>query len=115
MNEKTVETNGQADEDTSLRIQLREMLESGLQTEIEPRAYSDEEITAIVARLQQIDANRIEDKLKIAGFTLTPYGTGEDEQACETCMYYQVHRRFCELPELMLPVEAEWSCRLWRI
>jgi hypothetical protein len=26
-----------------------------------------------------------------------------------------VHRRFCELPELMLPVEPQWSCRLWRI
>ena len=37
------------------------------------------------------------------------------EQACETCMYYKVHRRYCELPELELPVEPEWSCRLWRI
>jgi hypothetical protein len=30
-------------------------------------------------------------------------------------MYYQVHRRFCELPELMVPVEPGWSCRLWRL
>jgi hypothetical protein len=30
-------------------------------------------------------------------------------------MYYKVHRRYCELPELDFPVEPEWSCRLWRI
>jgi hypothetical protein len=51
----------------------------------------------------------------IAGFTLEPIEHGGLEQPCETCMYYVVHRRFCELPELNLPVEPQWSCRLWRI
>lgn len=37
------------------------------------------------------------------------------EHACATCLYYERHRRFCNLPELMLPVEAEWSCIVWRI
>jgi hypothetical protein len=30
-------------------------------------------------------------------------------------MYYLLHRKFCELPELALPVEPTWSCKLWRI
>jgi hypothetical protein len=37
------------------------------------------------------------------------------DQSCETCIYFQVHRRYCDLPEIDLPVEAHWSCRLWRI
>src|SRR5277367_840631 len=58
---------------------------------------------------------RVEDALVIGGFTLEMVEHGGFEQACESCMYYQVHRRWCELPELDLPVEPEWSCRLWRI
>jgi hypothetical protein len=30
-------------------------------------------------------------------------------------MYFLVHRKWCDLPELSVPVEAEWWCRLWRI
>jgi hypothetical protein len=30
------------------------------------------------------------------------------------CMYFVVHRKWCELPELAWPVEPEWWCRLWR-
>ncbi len=102
--------------DDELRARLREMLEGGLQTEVEPRAYDHETIQAVVARLQRLAPDDYENKLKIAGFTLEPWQGADDiEQACETCMYYVVHRRFCELPELMLPVEPEWSCRLWRI
>ncbi len=37
------------------------------------------------------------------------------EHACRTCLYYEKHRRFCNLPELMLPVEPEWSCIVRRI
>ncbi len=101
-------------DENSLRQALKARL-SHLKTEIEPRAYSHEEILEIVSRLQKLDDDDYDEKLVTAGFTLEPYGEADDEQACETCMYYQVHRKFCELPELMLPVEAEWSCRLWRI
>ncbi len=115
MNEPEVSSSDQAKTDETLRVHLLKMLEDGLETEIEPRAYSHEEVLTLVTRLQQVGLDSLEDKLKISGFTVTPYGEEDDEQACETCMYYQVHRKFCELPELMLPVEAEWSCRLWRI
>jgi hypothetical protein len=59
--------------------------------------------------------NDLEKKLVIAGFTDHTIETEDMPQPCETCMYYKVHARFCDLPELMLPVEPEWSCRLWRI
>lgn len=100
--------------DGPLRQDLRERL-ARLEPKVEPRAYSHDEVLQVVARLQNLGVGDYDGKLRIAGFTLQPYGGVDDEQACETCMYYQVHRRFCELPELMLPVEPEWSCRLWRI
>jgi hypothetical protein len=34
---------------------------------------------------------------------------------CQECMYYLVHRKWCDLPELFVPVEPDWYCRLWRI
>ncbi len=110
----------QAQADEALRQQLKAMLEGGLKTEVEPRAYSHDAVLDVVSRLQKLAADDYAGKLAVAGFTAQPYTVStteddEDEQACETCMYYLVHRRFCELPELMLPVEENWSCRLWRI
>jgi len=100
----------------SVRLQIAGLLKDGLKTEVEPRAYDSELIQEVVAKLQEIPAQDLRAKIQKAGFTLTPYRNSEGiEEACETCMYFLSQRRFCQLPELMLPVEAEWSCRLWRI
>ncbi|PWR23114.1 hypothetical protein [Zavarzinia compransoris] len=93
---------------------LRALLAGGLATEVFPRADTSEDVQAVIGRLRRAgDDPRA--KLVIGGFTLDPVEHGGIEQACETCMYYLVHRRWCELPELDLPVEPQWSCRLWRI
>ncbi len=105
--------------DERLRKQVTQLLESGLQTEVEPRAYTSEAVNDLIHRLQSHGPDHVKEKINIAGFTLQPYqppGMEDDlVQSCETCMYYVVHRRYCELPELALPVEKDWSCRLWRI
>ncbi len=101
--------------DDDLRVELQSLLKGGLETKIEPRAWDQAKVDFILSRLREIDAGDYENKLVEAGFTLYPWGEGDDAQSCETCMYYVVHRRFCELPELMMPVEADWSCTLWRI
>jgi hypothetical protein len=49
----------------------------------------------------------------VGGFTNHPYGP--EQQRCMECMYYLVHHKWCDLPELAVPVEPEWWCRLWRI
>ena len=108
----TTSTNELADD--AKREEVRGLLAGGLETEVHPRADTHEEVTQIVARLRAAGAD-LKAKLVIAGFTLEPIEHGGLEQPCETCMYYVVHRRFCELPELNLPVEPQWSCRLWRI
>jgi hypothetical protein len=102
-----------SDEDPR-REEIRSLLEGGLKTEAFPRADSLEEVEAVVARLRDSDGG-LEAKLTIAGFALKPVEHGGVEQACETCMYFLVHRRHCEQPQLDLPVEPHWSCRLWRI
>ena len=106
-------------DDDRLRKQITQLLDSGLQTEIEPRAYSSEAVNDIIHRLQSRAPQDLQEKIKIAGLTLHPYHPPDLDddlvQSCETCMYYVVHRRYCELPELALPVEKDWSCRLWRI
>ena len=102
------------DTDDSIRQKAETLLKDGLETEAYPRADDQEQVVEIVTRLQKSDGS-LEQRLIIGGFTLDSIEYEEIEQACETCMYYLVHRRYCELPELDVPVEAEWSCRLWRI
>ncbi len=102
-------------DDEQIRAKITDMLSSGLETEVWPRAGTSEEVNEIVARLQVEAGDDLEKKLVIAGFTDHMIEADEIEQPCETCMYYKVHAKFCDLPELMVPVEPEWSCRLWRI
>jgi len=100
--------------DAKIRDEIRVLLAGGLKTEVLPRADSQEEVQTIVSRLKTA-GNELKTKLVLGGFTLEPVEHEGLEQLCETCMYYKVHRRYCELPELDLPVEPQWSCRLWRI
>ncbi|NJO31795.1 MAG: hypothetical protein HC869_00320 [Rhodospirillales bacterium] len=97
-------------DDDALRAEIARKLAGGLQTEVHPRAETSDMVNQIVGRLRSDAGDDLDAKLVIAGFTA--HGL---EQPCETCMYYLIHRKFCNLPELMLPVEPEWSCRLWRI
>lgn len=103
--------------DDALRARLETLLLDGLPTEWPERAYTSEAVNEIVARLRAIPADDHAAKLTVAGFTSRPYAADDDDiaQACETCMYYVMHRQFCDLPELRIPVRLEWSCRLWRI
>ena len=61
----------------------------------------------------QLEPGDLKSKLVIGGFVDHPYGP--EKQRCMECMYYLVHRRWCDLPELAVPVEPDWWCRLWRI
>ena len=102
-------------EDDRLRAEIGKRLAGGLRTEVWPRAETSDLVNEIVGRLRREAPGDLTAKLIIAGVTDHAVEADEIEQLCETCMYYLVHRRFCELPELMIPVEPEWSCRLWRI
>jgi hypothetical protein len=102
-----------ADTDAERR-RIWAMLSSGLYTEVHPRADSHEQVQALVRRLRT-EGRDLEAKLVIAGVTLAPVEHNDIKQACASCMYFAIRQRHCVLPELDLPVEPQWSCRLWRI
>lgn len=102
-------------DDDALRAEIGRRLSGGLKTQSHPRAETSEMVNEIVARLKTEADDDLDAKLVIAGFTDHTITADGLEQPCETCMYYLIHRKFCNLPELLLPVEPEWSCRLWRI
>ncbi len=102
----------QSDDDI-LRKRIAELLASGLETQTEPFPETEKEFAGILDQLRELPPDDLEGKLIISGFVDHPYG--EEQQRCLECMYYLVHRKWCDLPELAVPVEAEWWCRLWRI
>ncbi len=100
-------------DDEALRDHIGRLMENGLQTKTEPFPENNFEFEGILDELRVLEPDALEKKLVISGFVNKPYG--EDQQRCLECMYYLVHRKWCDLPELAVPVEAEWWCRLWRI
>jgi hypothetical protein len=93
--------------------EIADMMAAGLKTQVEPFPETDKEFADILVKLRQLDPGDLQGKLVISGFVDHPYGP--DKQRCMECMYYLVHRRWCDLPELAVPVEPDWWCRLWRI
>lgn len=93
--------------------EIADMLASGLVTETEPFPKNEQEFGEILTRLKALDPKDITNKLVIGGFTDYPYGP--DKQRCLECIYYLPHSLYCDLPELAVPVEPYWWCRLWRI
>ena len=102
----------EADHATLLRM-IEDLMTSGLATKVEPFPETDREFAAILDELRSLSADELRAKLVISGWLLKPYG--EEEMRCQECMYFLVHKRWCDLPELSLPAEPDWWCRLWRI
>ncbi|MCH9806654.1 MAG: hypothetical protein K0U74_02890 [Alphaproteobacteria bacterium] len=92
---------------------IEDLMREGLETQVEPFPKTDREFAAILDELRPLSADHLREKLVISGWLLKPYG--EDQMRCQECMYFLVHKRWCDLPELSLPAEPDWWCRLWRI
>ena len=101
-----------ADHETLVKM-IEDHFREGMRTLVEPFPETDREFAKILDTLRAMSADQLRDKLVESGWLLEPYG--EDRMRCQECMYYLVHRRWCDLPELNLPAEPEWWCRLWRI
>jgi len=100
------------EEDDQVRAVILKMLkDDGLVTQIDPFPRTTQEFDAICTELRKDEHNNLEDKLVIGGFVHHPV----NDQRCLECIYYYIHRKYCYLPELEVPVEPDWWCRLWRI
>jgi hypothetical protein len=92
---------------------IADMMANGLTTQVEPFPETEKEFADILTQLRKLGPNDLKGKLVISGFIDHPYGP--DRMRCMECMYYLVNRKWCDLPELAVPVEPDWWCRLWRI
>jgi hypothetical protein len=101
-----------ADHPTLLKM-IEDLLNEGLTTQVEPFPETDREFAALLDELRPMSSDQLAEKLVVSGWLLKPYGP--DEMRCQECMYFLVHKRWCDLPELSLPAEPDWWCRLWRI
>ena len=98
--------------DTTMRT-IADLLASGLETKVEPFPETEKEFGAIVDELRALDPNDVKGKLVVSGWLDHPYGP--DQLRCQECISYLVNRKWCDLPELALPAEPHWYCKLWRI
>lgn len=103
----------QNDQENALRHYIAKLMADGLQTQTEPFPETDREFGQLLAELRELPEQDLKAKLVLSGFVDKPYGP--DQMRCQECMYYLVHRKWCDLPELAVPVEPDWWCRLWRI
>ena len=88
------------------------MLRDGLETQTEPFPETDKEFALLLTALRDTPPDQLRQKLVIAGVVDRPHGP--EHQRCTECMYFLVHRKWCDVPELAVPVEPDWWCRLWR-
>jgi hypothetical protein len=102
-----------ADKHAETRLRIAELMERGLETEVEPFPETEKEFGEIVARLRTLEPDNLEGKLVIGGFLDHPWGP--DKLRCMECINYLVNRKWCDLPELSVPAEPDWYCKLWRI
>lgn len=100
-------------EDDQLRAQIGAMMAAGLKTQTEPLLETDKEFSKLLTEVRELAPDDLQGKLVLSGFVDEPHGP--DQMRCQECMYYLVHRKWCDLPELAVPVEPDWWCRLWRI
>src|SRR5262249_26217865 len=84
---------------------------SGIDAILEPFPKTQREFLEIVEELRHLDENDLIARLRIGGFTNYSMGEGDTIQRCQECIYYHPHRKWCDLPELPIPVEPHWWCR----
>ncbi len=100
-------------EPAGLRKTIAEKLALGLRTQVEPFPETEKEFAELLSELRAIGRGDLERKLVVGGFLDHP--NGPEKARCHECMYYLVNRKWCDLPEIALPVEPNWWCRFWRI
>jgi hypothetical protein len=100
-------------DDAALLTKISRMLANGLMTEVEPFPTTEKEFGDIQTQLRALRPDDLKSKLVIGGFMNHPYGP--ENWRCADCIYYLANRKWCDLPELAVPVEPDWYCRLWRM
>lgn len=98
-----------------LRELTGRILAAGLKTQMAPFPQTEVEFDRIVKDLRDLGDGDLDGRLVLGGFADHPVDGDDGSMRCRECIYYLPHRRWCDLPELPLPVEPDWYCRLWKL
>jgi len=102
-------------ETETVRVWVDGLLSYGVKSTMSPFPETQTEFLAIVRELRQLHENDLLGRLDVGGFANRTIGEGEGMQRCQECIYYLPNGKWCDLPELPIPVEAHWWCRLWKM
>jgi hypothetical protein len=98
-----------------VRLWVDGLLNYPIETAMEPFPRTQNEFLGIVDELGELPRNDLLNRLIVGGFANHAVGSGEEQQRCQECIYYLPHSKWCDLPELPIPVEPHWWCRLWKM
>ncbi len=98
-----------------VRLWVDGLLRYGVKSTMSPFPATNTEFLAIVDELRSLHENDLLGRLDIGGFANYTVGEGDETQRCQECIYYLPNGKWCDLPELPIPVEPHWWCRLWKI
>ncbi|HXU32593.1 MAG TPA: hypothetical protein VN851_18655, partial [Thermoanaerobaculia bacterium] len=104
-----------ATEVETVRIWVDGLLSYGVKSTMSPFPNTQAEFLDIVRDLRRLDKNDLLGRLDLGGFANYTVGDGEEMQRCQECIYYLPNGKWCDLPELPVPVEPHWWCRLWKM
>jgi hypothetical protein len=99
----------------TVRLWVDGLLDYGVPSTMEPFPKTQTEFLAIVNQLGQLHENDLLGRLDLGGFANYTIGEGDGMQRCQECIYYLPNGKWCDLPELPVPVEPHWWCRLWKM
>ncbi|MEP7012146.1 MAG: hypothetical protein ABJC13_17630 [Acidobacteriota bacterium] len=99
----------------TVRIWVDGLLSYGIKSTMSPFPDTQSEFLAIVRDLRRLEKNDLLGRLDLGGFANYTVGEGEEMQRCQECIYYLPNGKWCDLPELPVPVEPHWWCRLWKM
>ncbi|MEX1666026.1 hypothetical protein [Zhongshania arctica] len=106
--------------DNILRYHIEKILAAGIHTDLS-LAQDDQSWQHIVQALREQDDEDLLGLLETGGFANHSIGgTNNDDHGdivlrCAECIYYYPNRKWCDLPELPVPVEPHWYCKLWKL
>ncbi len=98
-----------------LRMRIGSALVGGFKTTMFPFPETHIEFQQILDELGRLPHEDLMSRLDVGGFAAHPVTIDNGVQRCQECIYYLPHRKWCDLPELPVPVEPNWWCRLWKI